>query len=44
MNDVDAREQLKKWRDENERKSEEVVELWINFLGGNVGKLGDESK
>lgn len=41
---IAARDQLKKWREENERKSEEIVDLWINFLGTNAGKLGDESK
>ncbi|OXA42795.1 ER membrane protein complex subunit 2-A [Folsomia candida] len=38
----DARELFKKWRDENERRSEEVLELWISALGPNVSKLGDE--
>jgi tetratricopeptide (TPR) repeat protein len=38
----DARERLRKWREENERKSEEVVNLWITYLGANSSKLGDE--
>lgn len=40
---VEARDLLKGWRDENERRSEEIVELWISVLGPNVSKLGDES-
>jgi len=38
----DARDRLRKWREENERKSEEVVNLWITYLGANSSKLGDE--
>jgi len=38
----DARDLLKRWRDENQRRSEDVVDLWIAFLGDNASKLGDE--
>lgn len=41
---LEARDRLRKWRDDNERKSEDVVDLFISYLGSNLSKLGDESK
>ncbi|CAL8111440.1 unnamed protein product [Orchesella dallaii] len=38
----EARDRLRKWRDENERKSEDVVDLFISYIGSNLSKLGDE--
>jgi len=38
----EARDQLRKWREQNERKSEEVVDLWMKVLGSKTSKLGDE--
>jgi len=40
---LEARDQLRKWREVNERRSEEIVDLWISCLGANAAKLGDES-
>lgn len=39
-----ARETLRQWRDENDRRSEETVEIWYNVIAKHVNKLGDESK
>ncbi len=41
---LDARDRLRKWREDNDRKSEEVVDLFISYIGSNLSKLGDESK
>ncbi|KAH9373268.1 hypothetical protein HPB48_005013 [Haemaphysalis longicornis] len=38
----DARETLRQWREENDRRSEETVELWRNVIARHVRKLGDE--
>ncbi|XP_064480239.1 ER membrane protein complex subunit 2-like isoform X2 [Ornithodoros turicata] len=38
----DARESLKQWREENDRRSEETVDLWLNTISKNVDRLGDE--
>jgi len=38
----EARDQLRKWREENERKSADIIELWLMYLGANASKLGDE--
>lgn len=39
----EARDQLRLWREENERRSLEVVDMWDNDLQSNIHKLGDES-
>lgn len=41
---AEARDLLRKWRDDNERKSEDVIDLFISCIGSNMNKLGDESK
>ncbi|XP_014239426.1 ER membrane protein complex subunit 2-A-like [Cimex lectularius] len=38
----DARDLVRKWREDNERKSEELIEIWEDILRENVHKLGDE--
>ncbi|CAG7838158.1 unnamed protein product [Allacma fusca] len=38
----EAREKLRKWREQNERKSDEIVDLWMTSLGSKVSKAGDE--
>ncbi|KAL1416449.1 hypothetical protein MTO96_000729 [Rhipicephalus appendiculatus] len=38
----DARETLRQWREENDRRSEETVELWHSVIAKNIKKLGDE--
>ncbi|KAK3923910.1 ER membrane protein complex subunit 2 [Frankliniella fusca] len=38
----EARDKLRSWREENERRSLEVVDLWDNYLQSNIHKLGDE--
>lgn len=35
---------LRQWREGNERKSEEIVELWLNVVVSDVDKIGNESK
>lgn len=42
MNWEGARETLRQWRDENDRRSEETVEIWYNVIAKHVNKLGDE--
>ncbi|XP_035919706.1 ER membrane protein complex subunit 2-like [Anopheles stephensi] len=38
----DARNLLRKWRDDNERKSDDVMQLWDNVLSSKQSKLGNE--
>lgn len=38
----EARDQLRLWREENDRRSLEVVDLWDTHLQSNIHKLGDE--
>lgn len=38
----EARDKLSAWREKNERRSLEVVDLWDNYLQSNIHKLGDE--
>ncbi|KAF5286600.1 hypothetical protein FQR65_LT12509 [Abscondita terminalis] len=38
----DARDLLRTWRDNNDRKSEEVLHLWKSVLEYNLNKLGGE--
>ncbi|KAK7864992.1 hypothetical protein R5R35_004956 [Gryllus longicercus] len=38
----DARDLLRLWREDNERKSQDVVNLWETILSKNIFKLGDE--
>ncbi|KAJ1529292.1 hypothetical protein ONE63_006089 [Megalurothrips usitatus] len=38
----EARDKLRSWREENERRSLEVVDLWDTYLQSNIHKLGDE--
>lgn len=37
-----ARDILKEWRDNNQRRSYDVVQIWENVLSSAVNKLGDE--
>jgi hypothetical protein len=39
---ADARDRLKKIKEERLRRSDEVVELWEDVLSKNLRKLGDE--
>lgn len=39
---VDVRDLFRKWRDENERKSDDVIQLWEAILAEKVQKLGNE--
>ena len=39
---VEARDRLKKIKEERLRRSDEVVELWESMLNTNMRKLGDE--
>ena len=38
----EARETLKKWREEHARRSEETVEIWEHVLSRYGSSLGDE--
>jgi ER membrane protein complex subunit 2 len=38
----DVRDLFRKWRDDNERKSDEVIQLWEAVLSNKVSKLGNE--
>lgn len=42
------KDMLRKWRESNERRSDEVVELWMSIMGmneeGQITSLGNESK
>lgn len=42
------KDMLRKWRESNERRSDEVVELWMSIMGmneeGQLTSLGNESK
>ncbi|CAO1423311.1 unnamed protein product [Diamesa hyperborea] len=38
----DARDLLRKWRDDNERKSDDVVQIYDNVIGDKLKKLGTE--
>lgn len=40
---TEVRELLREWRECNERKSDEVVDLWVTVLSDNQDKLGNES-
>lgn len=40
----DARDILRNWRENTERRSKDVVELWESILMPHVDKLGNESK
>lgn len=40
----EARDRLKKIKEERLRRSDEVVELWEDVLSKNTRKLGDEGK
>lgn len=39
---LDAKELFRKWREDNERKSDDVVQLWENVLADKINKLGNE--
>lgn len=39
---VDVRDLFRKWRDDNERKSDDVMQLWDAILCDKQGKLGNE--
>ena len=34
---------LRRWRDENMRKSKDILELWDSFVASAINKFGDES-
>jgi len=38
----DARKVLRRWRDENMRKSKDILELWDSFVASAINKFGDE--
>ncbi|XP_026759676.1 ER membrane protein complex subunit 2-A-like [Galleria mellonella] len=38
----EARDLLRQWRESNERRSEEVVELWLTILSDGLDKIGNE--
>lgn len=42
------KDMLRKWRENNERRSDEVIELWMAIMGmnedGQVTSLGNESE
>lgn len=40
----DARLLLRKWRDENMRMSQDILELWESIVAQSINKFGDESK
>uniref|UniRef100_A0A182IP71 ER membrane protein complex subunit 2 n=1 Tax=Anopheles atroparvus TaxID=41427 RepID=A0A182IP71_ANOAO len=42
MNWSDVRNLFRKWRDDNERKSEDVMQLWDSVLSSKQSKLGNE--
>jgi len=42
MNWRDVRDLFRKWRDENERCSEDIIQLWEAILEDNVHKCGNE--
>lgn len=39
---LDVRDLFRKWREDNERKSEDIIYLWDNVLEAKVNKLGNE--
>jgi len=41
---AEVRDLFRKWREENVRKSREVVDLWESTLKQNIHKLGDEGE
>lgn len=38
----DARKLLRRWRDENIRKSKDILELWESTVSSSINKFGDE--
>lgn len=40
----EAKDLLRQWRESNERRSEDVMELWSAVLSEDLDKLGNESK
>lgn len=40
---AEVRDLMRKWRENNERNSEDVIELWETILEDKVSKLGNES-
>ncbi|CAH0582871.1 unnamed protein product [Chrysodeixis includens] len=38
----EAKDLLRKWRENNERRSDDVIELWTSVISDNVAKLGNE--
>ncbi|KAF9820696.1 hypothetical protein SFRURICE_006718 [Spodoptera frugiperda] len=38
----EAKDLLRQWRENNERRSEDVMELWTTVLSDDLGKLGNE--
>jgi hypothetical protein len=41
---AEVRDLFRTWREEKERKSREVVDMWLSNLQPMAHKLGDESK
>lgn len=40
----EARELLRIWRENSERQSKDVVDIWESILNKHIDKLGNESK
>lgn len=41
---LEAQEKLKKYREDNERKSKEVLELWDSSVKHKINQLGNDRK
>lgn len=41
---VEAQEKLKKYREDNERKSKEVLDLWESSVKHKIKQLGNDRK
>jgi len=41
---LEAQEKLKKYREDNERKSKEVLELWDSSVKHKIKQLGNDRK
>lgn len=41
---TEAKDLLRQWRENNERRSEDVMELWAAVLNEDLTKLGNESE
>lgn len=41
---IEVRELFRIWREDSERRSKDVVDLWETKLMGKINQLGNESK